>query len=332
LREDGTVTEPTPDALERELLGGERRYDRNEVARLAGVSTEQGEILWRALGFPATGDDERAFTDCDVEALKKVRTLIDNGWLDERTALAMTRAMGQSLSRLAEWQVTTLTSSGLDVSGPEWAVDRARELVPEVEDLIGYVWRRHLAAVGNRALGVADEEQRARSLTVGFCDLVNYTSLTRHIDEAELADLVETFDEIASDTVADCGGRVVKTVGDEVLFVADDPGAGVEIGLRISERIAAHPSLPDARTGLACGAVLARLGDVYGEPVNLAARLTGIARPGSVLVDRDLAEALGDSPTFRLRRLAPRPVRGYAMLQAFRIRRADAAGDGEGVR
>lgn len=309
--------------LERELLGGDRRYDRNEVARLAGVSTDRAETLWRALGFPTTGDEELAFTDCDLEALQKVRRMVDEGWLDEDTSLNMTRAMGQTLSRLAEWQVSTMMTSGLQVSGPDWAVARARELVPTVEELIGYVWRRHLAAIGARTLSFGDDEPATRLMTVGFCDLVNYTSLTRHIEESELARLVEAFDGIAADTVAELGGRVVKTVGDEVLFVADEPENGAEIGLALSERIAADESLPDTRTGIACGAVLARLGDVYGEPVNIAARLTGVARAGSVLVDRELGDALGDDPRFRLRRLAPRPVRGYAMLHAYRLRRGD---------
>jgi adenylate cyclase len=314
-------------ALDRELLGGDRRYNRQEIAEQAGVPVEQAEQLWRALGFPAPGPDEKAFTDRDAEALCRVRKLTEDGWLDEDTALAMTRAVGQSMSRLAEWQISTLTSSDVDSAGPEWAVARAANLVPEVEELMTYVWRRHLAAVGARSLNSDPDQMSVRQLTVGFVDLVNYTSLTRQLGEAELARLIETFDGIASDTVAELGGRVVKTVGDEVLFVADGPAAGANIGLGISEQIAAHDDLPDTRTGLACGTVLSRLGDVYGEPVNIAARLTAIARPGSVLVDRELAEALGDDPAFRLRRMAPRPVRGYAMLQPFRLRRADPASD-----
>ena len=78
------------------------------------------------------------------------------------------------------------------------------------------------------------------------------------------------------------------------------------------------------RIGLACGPVLARLGDVYGEPVNIASRLTSIARPGSILVDRELAGELADEAGLRLRRVPPRPVRGYALLHASRLRRADA--------
>lgn len=310
--------------LECELLGGELSYDRNEVARLAGVSTDDGETLWRALGFPSTGDEEKAFTDRDVEALRRVQQLMDEGWLDEQTALAMTRALGQSLSRLAEWQVTTFTSGAAEAAAPEQALDRAQRLVPQVEQLIGYVWRRHLAATMTRLLA-AGNEQTDRTLSVGFVDLVNYTSLTRHIDDTELALLVETFDGIASDVVAELGGRVVKTVGDEVLFVADKPAAAADIALTLTERIAAEEGLPETRGGVACGSVVQRLGDVYGEPVNLAARLTSIARPGSVVVDRELANVIGDDERFRLSRVPPRPVRGYALLQPFRLRRAETA-------
>jgi adenylate cyclase len=161
-------------------------------------------------------------------------------------------------------------------------------------------------------------------MTVGFADLVGYTSLTRSVGEQELAHLVEQFEQLAVDVIAELGGRIIKTVGDEVMFAADSPQVGAEIALCLLERIEATPDLPDLRIGLACGAVLARLGDLYGEPVNLAARLTSTARPDSILVDRELATAIEADPRFRLRRVAPRPVRGYAMLQPMRLRRASS--------
>ena len=116
---------------------------------------------------------------------------------------------------------------------------------------------------------------------------------------------------------------MVKSIGDEVLFVADDAATIAEIGVRLSEEIVEQPDLPELRVGLARGTVLSRLGDVYGEPVNLASRLTSLARPGSVLVDRDLASELEGDPRWRLRRVPPRPVRGYALLHPMRLRRGD---------
>jgi len=318
--------EPAVDALERELLGGERRYTRQQVAERAGVDVEQARLLWRALGFADVGEDEVAFTDRDVEALHTVDALVRSGVIDSSAEIGVTRAMGQSLSRLANWQVATIVEAfGQDQQQalpPDQAATVARTLVPVMERLIGYVWRRHLAAAAGRA--VADERvEAAGTMAVGFADLVGFTALTRSADEKELVEVIATFEAVAGDAVAECGGSVVKTVGDEVMFTAADAPVGAEIALTISERVAAIEALPDVRVGAACGALLSRLGDVYGEPVNIASRLTSMARPGSVLVDREMATTLEDDPRWRLRRVPPRPVRGYSLLQGYRLRRGD---------
>jgi adenylate cyclase len=196
-----------------------------------------------------------------------------------------------------------------------------------MERLIGYVWRRHLAATAVRVLGGARGDSVAGTLAVGFADLVGFTSFTRHAEEEELAELVERFEDLAAGIIAEHGGRVVKTVGDEVMYAADDAATAAAIAVDLADRTAADDRLPDVRVGVAVGTVLSRLGDVYGEPVNLASRLTSIARPGSVLVDRETAAALEGDARWRLRRVPPRPVRGYALLQGFRLRRADAEAD-----
>jgi adenylate cyclase len=324
------VTPPPPadeDAaatLERELLGGPRRFTRREVAERSGVPLDRARLLWRALGFADLDDDNVAFTDRDVEALEAVQSLLARGLIDAETQLAMTRAMGQTLARLAEWQVSTLTRAlGREPGGPEATVAAAaHELVPVMERLLGYVWRRQLVAGAGRALANL-EELDAHTLAVGFADMVGFTSLTRHVDEEELATLIDRFEAAAFDVVAELGGRIIKTVGDEVMFVADSASAGAEIALTLVERAGAEDHLPDLRVGLAHGAVLARLGDVYGEPVNIASRLTSLARPGSVLVDRELAAALEEAEGYRLRRVPPRPVSGYTLLHSFRLRRSE---------
>lgn len=312
-------------ALERALLGGSRRYTRVQVSEMSGVPLDRAQRLWRALGFPDVDDDNVAFTDLDVEALRTVQGLVEIGLLDDDTQLATTRAMGQSLSRLAEWQVSVLTSALAEMEevGTEAATEAARELVPVLEGLIGYVWRRHLAATASRVLSNPSEVE-ARPMVVGFADLVGYTSLTRHADEDELARVLGGFETAAFDVIAELGGRVVKTVGDEVMFVTDEPPVGAEIALRLLESVEATEQLPGLRLGVAYGTVLSRLGDVYGEPVNIASRLTSVARPDSVLVDKEMSAALDGVDRYRLRRVAPRPVRGYALLQPFRLRRNES--------
>jgi adenylate cyclase len=315
--------DPSPADIERELLGGERSYTRHDVAERAGVDLDHAQELWRALGFADVDDDVRAFTDRDAWALRTVDELGKEGWLDDNMQVSMARALGQSLARLADWQLAAIGSMVDPDTAADAALERAEHLVPVVEDLIGYVWRRHLAAAAARALAVDRDEFAARSMAVGFADLVGFTSLTRELDQLQLAALVEGFESMASDVVASVGARLVKTVGDEVLFVADDAGTAAEVAVRLLEERTTIEGLPDLRIGLACGTVLSRLGDVYGEPVNLASRLTSIARPGAVLIDRGMAEVLGDDTRWRLRRVPPRPVRGYALLHPTRLRRAE---------
>lgn len=324
MREDSAVADADVTALERELLGGQRRYDRRTVAELSGVPQERADQLWRALGFADVPDDVVAFTDRDVWALRTVDELGERGWLDDESQVAMTRALGQSLGRLAEWQLSAIGSMVSPDTSLEGALARARELVPVVEDLIGYVWRRHLAATAGRTLESRPQDLAANTMAVGFADLVGFTTLTRSTDEAGLARLVEHFESLASDIVAAQRGRVVKTVGDEVMFVADEPGWAAEIGLQLAERVGVDDELPQLRVGVAYGSVVSRLGDVYGEPVNLASRLTSIARPGSVLVDRGLAAQLADDPRWQLHRTPPRAVSGYSALHPSRLRRAQA--------
>jgi adenylate cyclase len=114
----------------------------------------------------------------------------------------------------------------------------------------------------------------------------------------------------------------VKTIGDEVLFTAADAKAGAEIALDLLDAAAGDTRIPPLRVGLACGPVISRLGDVYGETVNIAARLTSLGKPGRVLVDRGVATALEDDPRYELRARRPESVRGYGHLRQWRLRRA----------
>ncbi|GDY76620.1 hypothetical protein SAV31267_061050 [Streptomyces avermitilis] len=119
-----------------------------------------------------------------------------------------------------------------------------------------------------------------RRLAVGFADLVGFTRLTRRMEEEELGELVEAFETTAADLVAAHGGRLIKTLGDEVLYAADDAGVAAEIALRLIETMANDETMPELRVGIAFGTVTTRMGDVFGTTVNLASRLTSIA-PGT---------------------------------------------------
>jgi adenylate cyclase len=321
---------PGPDAreaIERLLLDGPRRYTRLQVAELAGMAPDRTQRLWRALGFPDAADDDPSFTDADVEALGVLSQLIDSGFVDADTEASIARAMGQALSRLADWQTDMLSDAltrtepggGRQPVSPEQAVAVARALLPKMRDIQSYVWRRHLAANADRLLASAGQGDR-RQLAVGFADLVGYTSRSRGMGGRELGAMVEDFESIATEVIARHRGRVVKTVGDGVLFTAASPVDAVEIGLALPE-VWDTEERPPLRVGAAYGAVLTRLGDVYSPVVNLASRLTSLARPGTVLVDRELAQRLRGLADYRVRPLRRTSVRGYDHLQPWLVRR-----------
>ncbi|WP_091065634.1 adenylate/guanylate cyclase domain-containing protein [Klenkia brasiliensis] len=308
--------------MDRLLLGGPRRWTRREVARRSGVDPERTQRLWRALGFADVGDDEAVFTDADVEALQTLGRLIDSGFVDLATEASIARAMGQSLSRLADWQTDMLAALLREhPDDPVDAVAAAQTLLPLMREVQDYVWRRHLAANAERLLAAGpDTAADRRELAVGFADLVGYTSRSRGMGGRELGAMVEDFEGLAADLVARHHGRVVKTVGDGVLFTCASAVDAVEIGLRLPEEWAAEDR-PPLRTGAAFGAVLTRLGDVYSPVVNLASRLTSLARPGTLLVDQELARLLRGRRAYRVRPLRRVSVRGYDHLQPWLVRR-----------
>jgi adenylate cyclase len=322
----------TREALVRLLLGGPRRYTRLEVGARAGMPPERTLRLWRALGFPDAADDDPAFADADIEALEVLSTLIDSGFIGPGSEASIARAMGQSLSRLADWQTDMLADSlardvdrtGRPVSADE-AVAVARELLPRLREVQDYVWRRHLAANVDRLLAAGGPGDR-RELAVGFADLVGYTSRSRGMGGRELGRMVEDFESTAAEVIARHHGRVVKTVGDGVLFTAASATDAADIGLELPDAwdTAERPPL---RVGAAYGAVLTRLGDVYSPVVNLASRLTSLARPGTLLVDRELADRLRATENYRVRPLRRVSVRGYDHLQPWLVRRPRTAGD-----
>ena len=335
------MTEPRESAaeqLEELLLGGPRRYTRLEVARLAGVPAERTQRLWRALGFADVADDDPAFTDADVAALGRLEALIDSGFVGPENEASIARAMGQSLSRLADWQTDMLAAAleadavdPVDPADPDAGVQAAvastQLLLPVMRELQDYIWRRHLAANAGRLLFSAPGELDRRELAVGFADLVGYTTRSRGMGGRELGRMVEDFESLAADVIARHRGRVVKTVGDGVLFTCVSPVDAVEIGLRLPVEWDADDR-PPLRVGAAYGPVLTRLGDVYSPVVNLASRLTSLARPSTVLVDRELAQQLRGNPAYRVRPLKRVSVRGYDHLQPWLVRRR-ATGDVE---
>jgi adenylate cyclase len=271
-------------------------------------------------------DVVNVFTDADVAALRAWDSLIAGGEIRAEDEVPHVRAIGQTMSRLADWQVREMMDRIAEASGPDEtaraaaAAEMTDTVLPIVESLMSYTWRRHLVAAVGRILASAADELSTATTVIGFADMVGYTSTVRHTDISELAVLLESFEENAAETVVSNHGRVVKSLGDEVLFVADNARDAAEIAVRLSDPARASRDLPQLRVGMALGRVLTRFGDVYGPAVNLASRLTSLARPGTVLVDRELAQALREEDAYRLHPRRPVAVRGYHHLRSWSLR------------
>jgi adenylate cyclase len=334
-------------ALEARLLGGERKLRRREIAAGAGVSVLSARKLWRALGFPNFGDDDVAFTERDQAALTTILDLVRAGLLTEEAAISITRSIGQMTDRMVVWQIEALVEDMVQEQGISDAVARKQlvgqlpALVDSLEEILVYSYRRQLNA-GVQRLAVraeaglqASEEGREGdeddsplplARAVGFADLVSYTSLSRRMNEKTLAQMVQRFENKCAEIISIGGGRLVKTVGDEVLYIAETPAAGAEISLALAQAFTEDEILPQARVSMVWGRILSRLGDIYGPTVNLAARLTSLAQPGTVLVDAMTAAALGQDERFVLIPQASENVRGFGEIHPVMLARGRGKG------
>ncbi len=324
---------------ERMLVPSRRRYTRAEVAELTGVELDKLERFWRALGFASVDDDDRAFTDLDLEAVRLFQAMQALGAADTDTALQMARVIGSSMARIAEAELVpgNMVSAEVDpVRSADAFASIADETIPAMAKLLEFVWRRQVAAGIQRNMmlrshGLAPGQSQV--LAVGFADMVGFTLLSQHLSDEELAAVVRRFEEISHDIVTRMRGRVVKMIGDEVMFVVDGVADAARIGLGLADAYADDDLLSDVRVGLACGPVLLHDGDYFGPTVNLAHRIVNIANPGTVLMSDGFHAALmQQTPNeFTAQPLRPRLLKDLGRVQLWWCGRAGHEADGAGA-
>jgi adenylate cyclase len=317
--------------VERVLEGEGRRYTAAEVAERAGVEEDLLRRNRLALGLPDPGPDEPAFTDEDVDAAKRIATLREAGLPDEGI-LEVSRVIGLALAQVAAASRALVAESSLAEGGTEAEVGRrlaegARELGPMMGPLLEYVLNLHLreqvrSDVIGRAEITAGRLPGAQEVTACFADMVGFTKLGEQLPPEELGALTGRLGELASD-VADPPVRLVKMIGDAAMLVSPDNCALLEAALELVERSEAEgEGFPPLRAGLARGPALARAGDWYGRPVNLASRITGIAYPGSVLSDKGVRDDASDG--YRWSFAGERRLKGIdGRVKLYRARRAN---------
>jgi adenylate cyclase len=325
---DGTLFLLAVDHL---ALGQDLRFHIGDACERTGLPEEELRHIWRSLGFPDPPPGERMFSQVDLDNMRAVATLLHSGAATPEVIYGMTRVVGSSMARVASALVDAgsaraeqaLAAGGGEAYVPFGALaTEAGGFLPMFPSVLEQVWRRHLQAAARRRL-LRAEQHEGDGLVVGFADLVGFTALSQQVSDEELAAVVDQFEGLAYDIVVAGGGRVLKMIGDEVMFVVEDPLAAVEIALTLADASRDAADLSDVRAGLALGPVLEREGDAYGPTVNLASRSTAIAYPGSVVVSPELRAALEEAEApVAFRSMRPRFLKHIGRVSLLVVRRA----------
>lgn len=300
------------------------RYRAPEVWQQAGLDEDFARRLFRALGLPEVDDDEVDFSERDLEVATTIRMLLDQGYPEEEI-VTVARTYGYSLSRIAFAQVRLFRRAFIDPlieagHSDEQIVAEMDKVVPSLLELLDVqletIHRRHLAIALQQvapAGGAATE-----TLAAGFADLVNFSRLSNDLEGDDLEELVTRFETLVVERCVDAGAEVVKVLGDAVMFVASDPSAALNAAMGVVQGTKADPDLPDARAGLDHGEVRPLGGDYFGRPINVASRLTGFARPGTVVVSEAMLDALPE--TYDVSHIGKARLKGVGTIRAFKVR------------
>jgi adenylate cyclase len=281
------------------VLGG--TYTASEVEERAGLPSGTMARLRRQHGLPAPEPEDRVFSDEDVEAARSMKLFLDAGFANERID-EITRVLGEGMGRLSATIAASCVETFLDAGESEDEValrfaELAAQLTPAFAPILVAAFTAHLRdSVQRGVLGLAELEAGdvagAQDLAVCFADLVGFTRLGGQVEVGELSTVAGRLAGLAT-SLTQAPVRLVKTIGDAAMFVSPEPAPLVEVALRLVDAFE-EEELPSLRAGIAFGPALLRAGDYYGNSVNLASRVTGVARPGSVLCTREIRDAARD--------------------------------------
>ncbi len=315
--------------VERSIAGDGPRYSPREIAELAGTDLDLLQRASAALGLPYPDPDERILTDADLEAAQRTKAFYDAG-LPEDGILQVARTIGMATARIAEGNRELMIRTLMQPGDTERDLalrfaDAAENMLPVFEPTLLYALRAHtLEQIRRDVIGAADlasgEIRGSVDRAVCFADLVEFTRLGEEIAPEELGLVAGRFEEMAA-AVAEPPVRLVKMIGDAAMLVSVEVEPLLDAALELIEAAEGEgEEFPFLRAGLAVGPTLAQSGDYYGRAVNLASRLTAVARPGSVLVDAAAKEAAGDDFSYSF--AGERRLKGIDTgVKLFRARR-----------
>lgn len=272
------------------------------AAETLGVTVAEVATAWTALGLTITDPDALTLSQLDIDGLATWVAVKE--MVGDQPALAFLRLLGNAMARVAEAGGTMVRMAQPDllmaISNDELTTAMAYREITEITQTFGVlieaVFRQHIVSARTHFEGVITDASANVTCGVGFADLTGFTQLTQIMDPTDLFDLLMEFGGSVSDTVHTDGGRVVKFIGDEVMWVTSTPELLVKVAMDLVEHPRAREAGLQVRAGLGYGSVLGIYGDYFGNPVNLAARLVAAAAPGQILASTDVRDQLPEWP------------------------------------
>ena len=292
-------------------------------------------VMREAMGFARPGPDDFVRED-ELRVVPPIRYQLERGF-NPATIERWLRVYGDSLGRMTEeegawWNSEIqgpIIASGEDIGrkmheASQWGLKLAEMVEPAIHAMYTahqeHIWSRNIFE------GVEDQLERAglrakmtRPPAMCFLDMTGYTRLTEERGDAAAADLAASMARTVQRTSREHGGKLVKWLGDGVMFFYRDPGPGVLAALQMVESITGA-GLPPAHVGIHAGPVVFQEGDYFGRTVNIAARIAAYARPGEILVSQEVVDASSvDGVTFTS--IGPADLKGVSgELNLFSVR------------
>jgi adenylate cyclase len=305
-------------------------HTRREIAESVGVELETMRRSRAAFGLTEqAGDDERVWGEDDLARAQALKTLLDAGVPFDRL-VELNRVVGRAMLQVAAASRTMVAEAVFQPGMSEYdaavaAANATRELMPQMGPVLAYAYEAHLRELlSSDVISAADvaagRTAGAREMTVAFADLVGFSKFGEQVAAEEVGDLVSRLEDVAASLVAK-PVTFVKTIGDAVMLVSPQPDPLLDVALKLTES-----DLPDLRVGISCGSVLERAGDWYGAPVNQADRVTGVARPNSVLVSQSVRDHVQGDWAFSF--AGERKLKGVGPTRLHRVRRPERDADG----
>ena len=341
LREQGVTadeirtTNPPLLLATRHLIGDDGTYvSTREISETHGIDLALLQRVQRAIGLVRVEDpDAVVHMRADGEAAAYAQRFVELG-LDPDQVLLVVRVLSEGLSHAAEVMRYTALSAIMRPGATEVEIAKAsKALVSQIAPILGpmiqdtlFMHLRHMMeteAVNAAERAAGKPLPGARQITVAFADLVGFTRIGEVVSAEELGHLANRLAHLARDmTVPPV--RFIKTIGDAVMFVCPEPQPILDVVLKLVEAVDTDNDFPRLRAGVASGMAVSRAGDWFGSPVNVASRVTGVARPGTVLAADSVWEALDETGEFDGSFAGARRLKGIKTeVKLFRVRRGD---------